>query len=235
MLMCLHIDNEIEKLSDEDLLFILKISKTELSKTKRLFSKTFTEVDGWRLLKWKTRQFESDSPKLRVARHREKLKRYGNVTETLQERYGNGLDTDTDTDTEKNNSLSLVVEPKLVHFENGRERVTNFSKEFSDYLKAFEKYFPVIMPTDLKTAQMFLEFRGSQVLPSDIHAVLKLNAKRLANGSIGSPSYLQSQILNFTVRRLRGDVIEEELTLDQRNARNAAIALAMPDEDDIHA
>ena len=53
--------------------------------------------------RWKSRQFQSDSSKQRVAAHRAR-KRGCNVTGendvTLHDRYGNAPDTDTDTDTE---------------------------------------------------------------------------------------------------------------------------------------
>ena len=53
-------------------------------------------------LAWDERQFQSDSSAERVKAHREKVKRYGNVTVTAQE-------TETETDTEKDKEEQPAV------------------------------------------------------------------------------------------------------------------------------
>ncbi len=56
---------------------------------------------AWQPAGWDKRQFEGDYSNDRVKRHRQKVKRPCNVTETLHGRYGNAPEADSEADTDK--------------------------------------------------------------------------------------------------------------------------------------
>lgn len=92
---CLFTDEEIAK--------YMNITLDEALETKDLFKRRGFIDNGWEVLKWKERQFESDTSTARVQKHREKQgvtspKRFRNVPETPS-------DTDTDTDTERDKNI----------------------------------------------------------------------------------------------------------------------------------
>jgi len=119
MLFCLQCSGDLKGLGEDELACALRISPSELQRTKNVFEKKEFLVNGWELRNWDKRQFISDDVTKRVQRFREKQKK----NETFQKRCGNGdetemkqpqitdTDTDTDTDTEDNfsNEKSLVV------------------------------------------------------------------------------------------------------------------------------
>lgn len=123
MLFCFRC-NEHVTLQDEEVTFLLRISKESWNITKSIFiEKGFINADN-KIRNWDKRQFTSDTSKNRVAefRKREKEKKtvnYSdekkcNVTETLQKQKSNAIDTDTDTDTEQNKRKKAVaVAPSL--------------------------------------------------------------------------------------------------------------------------
>ena len=120
MLMCLRCSETLETLHETEIAFQLRLSEAELIETKQLFiSKNFIDKH-WNLLNWDKRQFVSDSSTMRVAKHRKKKKQESNVSETLQKRPSNAIDTDTYTytDTDKkqiqsNKATSVACPPDV--------------------------------------------------------------------------------------------------------------------------
>jgi len=109
MLLCLQCNGDLQKLSEEELAFALRISSEELQETKKiLISKRFIDED-WNVLNWNKRQYVSDTSTERVRRFRQKQ------NETLQKRCETVTvtppDTDTDTDTEKKNIVEKESRP----------------------------------------------------------------------------------------------------------------------------
>jgi len=94
MLLCLKCCNGDVTLQCNEIAFQLRVTETEWQATKtRLIDKGLIDEDG-QPEAWDKRQYVSDSSAARVRKHREKAKRYSNVTETKS----NAVDTDTDTD-----------------------------------------------------------------------------------------------------------------------------------------
>ncbi len=130
MIFCLHSENDITTLDEEEIACALRISSEELQKTKQLFIKKGFIDDKWVILNWEKRQFVSDGSKERVKKFRENHKhKLSEDGETLQERYSNGSvtlhnrysnddvtppDTDTDTDTDIKEKLKQKENPPPV-------------------------------------------------------------------------------------------------------------------------
>ena len=116
MLMCLRCSETLETLHETEIAFQLRLSEAELIETKQLFiSKNFIDKQ-WNLLNWDKRQFVSDSSTMRVAKHRQKKKQESNVSETLQKRPSNAIDTETDTDKKQiqsNKATSVACPPDV--------------------------------------------------------------------------------------------------------------------------
>jgi len=116
MLMCLRCSETLETLHETEIAFQLRLSEAELIETKQLFiSKNFIDKH-WNLLNWDKRQFVSDSSTMRVAKHRQKKKQESNVSETLQKRQSNAIDTETDTDKKQiqsNKATSVACPPDV--------------------------------------------------------------------------------------------------------------------------
>ena len=109
MLMCLRCSEVLETLHETEIAFQLRLSTSELEETKDLFiSKNFIDKH-WNLLNWDKRQFVSDSSTMRVAKHRNKKKQVSNVSETLQKRPSNAIDTDTDTEQIQKRTTSVAT------------------------------------------------------------------------------------------------------------------------------
>jgi hypothetical protein len=99
MLFCLHCDDALTKLTDEEVAFSLRITALETAKTKQLFADKGFISDGWVLCNWDKRQYRSDVSTGRVKRFRNANKPFQKQHETAPE-----TDTDTDTDTEAEQS-----------------------------------------------------------------------------------------------------------------------------------
>lgn len=85
MLLCSRCNGHVT-LQDEEVTFLLRITVTEWQETKALFlSKNLIDKDN-SILNWDKRQFRSDTSRVRVAKHREKMKQECNVTVTPQNR-----------------------------------------------------------------------------------------------------------------------------------------------------
>lgn len=97
MFLCLQCNGELEKLSDDELAFALRIDTAELVRTKEVFKAKGFIDDSGKIRNWNKRQYKSDSSTERVQKHRQ---RHGNGDETLQKRPQIQI-TDTDTDSEK--------------------------------------------------------------------------------------------------------------------------------------
>ena len=108
MLLCLKCCNGDVTLQCNEIAFQLRVTETEWQATKtRLIEKGLIDEDG-QPEAWDKRQYVSDSSAARVRKHREKAKRYSNVTETKS----NAVDTDTDTDTDKKEGDKPPVKAK---------------------------------------------------------------------------------------------------------------------------
>jgi len=108
MLLCLKCCNGDVTLQCNEIAFQLRVTETEWQATKtRLIDKGLIDEDG-QPEAWDKRQYVSDSSAARVRKHREKVKRYSNVTETKS----NAVDTDTDTDTDKKEGDKPPVKAK---------------------------------------------------------------------------------------------------------------------------
>lgn len=86
MIMCLHIRNDDVTFHETEIAVALRISEDELALTKALFIQKGFITETWNLLKWRERQFLSDSSSERVRKHRETKKRFSNDSETFQKR-----------------------------------------------------------------------------------------------------------------------------------------------------
>lgn len=95
----LDINNE---LLDRKIAVKIGVQLRELDEIKRRLMEVELIDENWLPTGWDKKQFKSDSSTDRVRKYRknkEEIK--GNVTETLQKRKSNVIDTDTDTDTEQ--------------------------------------------------------------------------------------------------------------------------------------
>lgn len=103
MLMCLRCNGDVT-LQDSEVAFQLRITVDEYSMSKLMFiDKGFIDTSN-NIINWDKRQFISDSSTSRVAKHREKMKRYSNTCNTSS-------DTDTDTDTEYKKEIVKEKKP----------------------------------------------------------------------------------------------------------------------------
>lgn len=112
MLLCFQSADELQKMTEKEIAFALRISPKKWSETARILEQKgliFLAAGGnekkpaeiksyWKINNWDKRQMKSDDVTSRVRRYRDSSSQC-NVTETLQKRYRNVLDTDTDTDT----------------------------------------------------------------------------------------------------------------------------------------
>jgi len=81
MLLCLQNNNDLEKLTAEEIAFALRITPEELEETQKTFVKKGFIDDDFTVLNWDKRQYVSDNSTQRVRKHRQKQ------DETLQKRY----------------------------------------------------------------------------------------------------------------------------------------------------
>ena len=99
MLLCLRRQVDTSELSDQEIAHYMRIDMETLNETKELFEKKGFIDNGWDVLAWETRQFDSDSSTGRTRKYRKRQKKKkGNVTGTSQKRHGDAIDTDTETD-----------------------------------------------------------------------------------------------------------------------------------------
>ena len=153
ILMCLRCNEDLEKLSDDEIAFALRISLDELDKTKTALTEKGFLADGWKIRAWDKRQYRSDDSKERAKRYRERQKAVS-VTASSRSRHGvvTVQDTDTDTDTEAEESKSKP----LVR--------TDDEKQPDDYqtktAEAFEKVFWCRYPRKDKKKDALKAFRS---------------------------------------------------------------------------
>ena len=101
MLFCIRCNGNVT-LQDEQVAFQLRISMDEWLASKATFiDKNFINNDN-EVLNWDKRQFVSDSSAERVAKHRERMKQYSNVTVTPPEQ--------NRTDTEQNITEQIYMD-----------------------------------------------------------------------------------------------------------------------------
>lgn len=149
IVLCLKCNGDIEKLTDDEIAFVMRITPEELAKTKQLFiDKGFID-DKWTVLHWDKRQYKSDSSKERTRKWRKKQKE--NVTETSPKQRKNKVVTPPDTDTYNNFSSdsdeyrlsSLLFE--LIQKNNPNAKQPN--------LKAWAKHIDLAMRRDNRTVE----------------------------------------------------------------------------------
>ncbi len=100
MLLCLRRQVDTSQLTDEEIAHYMRLDMNALNETKQLFERKGFIDNGWDVLAWETRQFDSDSSTGRTRKYREKQKKKKrNVTGTSQERHGDAIDTDTEQKT----------------------------------------------------------------------------------------------------------------------------------------
>lgn len=75
MLLCLRCDGELEKLTDDEIAFALRIDPNELQKSKELFIKKGFIDDKWNILNWDKRQYTAE--RKQQYRHMEKRESLG--------------------------------------------------------------------------------------------------------------------------------------------------------------
>ena len=80
MLLCLQNNNDLKKLTPDEIAFALRITPEELSETQKIFIKKGFIDDEFTILNWDKRQYISDNSTQRVRKHRQKQ------DETLQKR-----------------------------------------------------------------------------------------------------------------------------------------------------
>jgi len=139
MLLCLKCCNGDVTLQCNEIAFQLRVTETEWQATKtRLIDKGLIDEDG-QPEAWDKRQYVSDSSAARVRKHREKVKRYSNVTETKC----NAVDTDTDTDTDKKEGDKPPVKAKRFSPPTNSDVMNYFVEQgltFSDAGNEADKY-----------------------------------------------------------------------------------------------
>jgi hypothetical protein len=119
--MCLQCNEDLEKLSDDEIAFALRLDQEETNKTKTVLTGKGFLVNGWEIRAWDKRQYKSDISTQRTRTHREKMKKSkgtagnkdGNSVEQFRERSGTvpGTPPDSDTDSDPEDSKSLVHSP----------------------------------------------------------------------------------------------------------------------------
>ncbi|MGE3479629.1 MAG: hypothetical protein AB7G80_09180 [Dongiaceae bacterium] len=138
MLLCYKCNGELEKLSDEELAFALRITVEELVKTIEIFQEKGMIGPNREVIGWDKRQYKSDTSKERVKRHRD-MKRKCNVTVTQCNGDVTAPDTDTDTDTErKKEENNPPTCPPKIRFDPKSNQLTGITKEqFSAWKEAY--------------------------------------------------------------------------------------------------
>lgn len=96
MLLCLQSNNDLQKLTEEEIAFALRITPEELQKSKETFIQKCFINEDWRVLNWDKRQYVSDNSTERVRRFRGKQK------ETQDETFQKQDETVTVTPPEQN-------------------------------------------------------------------------------------------------------------------------------------
>jgi hypothetical protein len=106
MLLCMRCCNGDVTLQDEIVAFQLRICNDEWQKTKSILLHKNLIDDANKPVAWNKRQYQSDSSKSRVSKHRENKKRRCNVTVTGKKRT---VETETETEKEiKEESLTTT-------------------------------------------------------------------------------------------------------------------------------
>jgi hypothetical protein len=151
--LCVTCNGELEKVTDEELAFAMRITPEEWAETKKVFIEKGLFTAEGRVKNWEKRQYKSDvadpTNKERQQRYRNG-KRNGGVTEEKR--------TDTDTDTEKDSIPfhDIVAAynkfcpslPKVHHINLGPERISLIKAAWFKYktceggpLPIFDKLF----------------------------------------------------------------------------------------------
>jgi len=110
VLLCLRRQVDTSTLSDEEIASYMRIGMEDLQETKELFTRKNFIDNGWNVLAWDDRQYDSDSSTLRTRKWRKRQrKKERDKKETSQERHGDGVDTDTETDKDYTSSKEEEV------------------------------------------------------------------------------------------------------------------------------
>jgi hypothetical protein len=191
---------------------------------------------------WEKRQFTSDFSNERVKRHREK-KRECNVTETLQKRKCNALESESDTETEENiinsSAISEVATPSPENHDPPPDlttttKTTNFQNVKNFFLKRYPAVFPDINAVlsfwaSKKALAMLRGWEREGVTLEDVQAAVDYCAVK---GYVAStPLYFATPVIEFCRERqqtggyrARGSpavVTEEQRKRDEDSIRRA--------------
>ena len=114
MVLCLRCSNGHVTLHETEMAFQLRISESEWQQTKAtLLAKNLITADNLPT-GWERRQYVSDSSVARVRKHREKVKRFGNVTVAPTKRPCNALETETETENKEQEHGARKRSPAFV-------------------------------------------------------------------------------------------------------------------------
>jgi len=134
MLLCLKCNDELNKLTDEELAFALHISIEQLEETGEIFKKKGF-IDGtWEISNWNKRQFISDisTERSRLYRKRQKTKKICNGKEPLQKRNGNVSATPPDTDTDTDTDIKILIAGTIILSDGSEYKI---EQSFIDNIK----------------------------------------------------------------------------------------------------
>jgi hypothetical protein len=134
MLLCMRCSNGDVTLQDDQVAFQLRISNEEWLETKGVLTSIELINEQCQPTSWDKRQYASDSSAERVARHREKVKRDGNVTVTSPEKE---KEKEKEKETERKTKPSPSQVPDgFVHFWSVYPRKQQKSVALAAYMKA---------------------------------------------------------------------------------------------------
>lgn len=105
MLFCLHINDEINGLTEVQIRKYLGVRVQEFARIKKLFLESNFIDENWKLNQWSKRQFSRDDSNARVARHREKKKQECNASVTQCNGYSNAIVTPPESESETDKDL----------------------------------------------------------------------------------------------------------------------------------
>jgi hypothetical protein len=177
MLLCMRCCNGDVTLQDEIVAFQLRICNDEWQKTKSILLHKNLIDDANKPVAWNKRQYQSDSSKSRVSKHRENKKRRCNVTVTGKKRT---VETETETEKEKEpssaaagfgSSIACAHEgpPEKAQQQQNENQIRQV---FSDRKAFLEKQFPYLNLA-VEVEQCVAKYRGRTIVVDPAVLVLE--------------------------------------------------------------
>ncbi len=233
MILCFYAKGDLQKWSDKQISYALRISEKEWQKTLKIFKECSFVDDDLNIINWNKRQYRSDHSRSRVRAHR---KRVCNVTSTLQSGYSNGNvtlqsgysngdvtppETETETETEKvlnklssKQDLSTRSEILLL--------LDEFMPGFHQMLVVDKRIFPMIcawveegvIAKDVNAAYMAIRWKGIQKIMYYENVVRDFKDDRINNGNYDTATKLSAPPLTESEKRIakleRETIVYEE-------------------------